>query len=117
MVIKRGRFGKFLACSGYPDCKNSKPISIGVSCPTCREGYLHERKSRFNRVFYGCSRYPDCNFVSWDRPINESCPSCSGNYLVHKFSKRTGPYVKCPNKECDYRRDIKEAEEVPAPTA
>ena len=116
MLIKRGRFGKFLACSGYPDCKNSKPISIGVACPTCKVGYLHERKSRFNRVFYGCSRYPDCNFVSWDRPVNEPCPSCQGNYLVHKFSKRTGPYLKCPNKECDYRREITEAEAIPAST-
>ena len=116
MLIKRGRFGKFLACSGYPDCKNSKPISIGVACPTCKEGYIHERKSRFNRIFYGCSRWPDCNFVAWDRPLNETCPSCASPYLVHKFSKRTGPYVKCPNKECDFRREVKESEVLPAAT-
>ncbi|MET0405005.1 MAG: type I DNA topoisomerase, partial [Cystobacter sp.] len=116
MVVKRGRFGKFLACSGYPDCKTSKPISIGVSCPDCKQGYLTERRSRFGKIFFGCNRYPDCKFAAWDRPLPEACPQCQAPYLVQKYSKRDGPFVACPNKECDYRREIKEPEAVaPAP--
>src|SRR5258707_7485617 len=71
MVVKRGRFGRFLACSGYPECKTSKAISIGVSCPQCKEGYLTERRTKRGRVFFGCQRYPDCKFASWDRPLPE----------------------------------------------
>lgn len=106
MVIKRGRFGKFLACSGYPDCKNSRPISIGVACPECKVGYLSERRSRWQKIFFSCSRYPECKFAAWDRPLAEPCPSCGSPYLVQKFPKRDGPYVACPNKECEYRRAI-----------
>ncbi|WNZ65019.1 type I DNA topoisomerase [Myxococcus sp. MxC21-1] len=108
MVIKRGRFGRFLACSGYPDCKTSKPISIGVACPECKEGYLTERRSGRGKIFFGCNRYPDCKFAAWDRPLAEPCPTCASPYLLQKFSKRDGPYVACPNKECDYRREITE---------
>jgi DNA topoisomerase-1 len=108
MVVKRGRFGRFLACSGYPECKNSKPISVGVSCPDCREGYLTERRSKRGRTFFGCNRYPDCKFALWDRPINESCPTCSSPYLLQKYSKREGPYLACPNPDCSYRRSLDE---------
>ena len=104
MVIKRGRFGRFLACSGYPDCKNAKAISIGVSCPDCKQGYLTERRSRRGKVFFGCARYPDCKFALWDRPLPESCPSCGSPYLLQKYSKKDGPYIACPNRECAYRR-------------
>ncbi|EPX55528.1 DNA topoisomerase I [Cystobacter fuscus DSM 2262] len=113
MVVKRGRFGKFLACSGYPECKTSKPISIGVTCPDCKQGYLTERRSRFGKIFFGCNRYPDCKFAAWDRPLPEACPQCQSPYLVQKFSKRDGPFVACPNKECDYRRQITEPEAIP----
>jgi len=106
MVVKRGRFGRFLACSGYPECKSSKPFSIGVACPTCKVGYLTERRSKRGKVFFGCNRYPDCNFAAWDRPLPESCPTCASPYLLQKYSKRDGPYIACPNKECDYRRAI-----------
>ena len=116
MVVKRGRFGKFLACSGYPECKTSKPISIGVSCPDCKQGYLSERRSRFGKVFFGCSRYPDCKFAAWDRPLAEPCPQCQSPYLLQKYSKRDGPFIACPNKECDYRRQIEEPE-VPGAAA
>ena len=112
MVIKRGRFGRFLACSGYPECKTSRPLSIGVSCPDCKQGYLTERRSRFGKIFFGCNRYPDCKFAAWDRPLPEPCPSCQGPYLVQKFSKREGPYIACPNKECDYRRAVEQPAEV-----
>ncbi len=105
MVVKRGRFGKFLACSRYPECKTSKPISIGVSCPKGCGGYISERRSRRGKTFYGCSSYPKCDFVSWDRPRNEACPSCGSTYLLEKFSRKTGPFVACPNKECGYRRE------------
>jgi DNA topoisomerase-1 len=125
MVVKRGRFGKFLACSGYPECKTSKPISIGVTCPDCKQGYLTERRSRFGKIFFGCNRYPDCKFAAWDRPLPEACPQCQSPYLVQKYSKRDGPFIACPNKECDYRRQIVEPEVAaataatasPAPTA
>jgi DNA topoisomerase-1 len=110
MVVKRGRFGRFLACSGYPDCKTSKPISIGVACPECKVGYLTERRSRRGKIFFGCHRYPECKFAAWDRPIAEVCPNCQSPYLLSKYSKRDGPFIACPNKECGYRR---EAEPLP----
>ena len=108
MVVKRGRFGRFLACSGYPECKTSKPISIGVDCPECKQGYLTERRSGRGKIFFGCNRYPDCKFAAWDRPLAESCPQCQSPYLLQKFSKRDGAFIKCPNKECDYRREAPE---------
>ncbi len=109
MVIKRGRFGRFMACSGYPDCKSSKPLSIGVNCFECKVGYLTERRSRRGKIFFGCNRYPECKFAAWDRPLPEACPSCQSPYLLQKYSKRDGAYIACPNKECDYRRDIESA--------
>jgi DNA topoisomerase-1 len=105
MVMKRGRFGRFLACTRYPDCKGTKPVSIGVSCPKGCGGYISEKRSRRGRTFYGCSSYPNCDFVSWDRPRNEACPKCGSAYLLDKYSKRTGPYIACPNAECGYRRE------------
>ena len=109
MAVKRGRFGRFLACTGYPDCKGTKPMSIGVACPTCKVGYLTERRSRYGKVFFGCSRYPDCTFAAWDRPLPEACPTCAAPYLLQKYSKRDGPYIACSNKECDYRRAVDES--------
>jgi DNA topoisomerase-1 len=111
MVMKRGRFGRFLACTRYPDCRGTKPVSIGVTCPKGCGGYVTEKRSRRGRTFYGCSSYPKCDFVSWDRPRNEACPQCGGAYLLDKYSKRDGPFVACPNKECGYRRSA----EPPAP--
>lgn len=97
MVIKLGRFGKFYACSNFPDCRNTKPIvkEIGVTCPVCHEGQVIERKSKKNRIFYGCSRYPDCDFTSWDKPVGRDCPKC-GKYLVEKKVKG-GKQVVCVN--------------------
>lgn len=101
MVIKHGRFGRFMACSGYPDCKNTKPImkTIGVPCPKCGKD-LVERRSRKGRVFYGCSGYPDCDQVYWNKPINRACPKC-GALLVEKKTKTS--QVECSNRECDYK--------------
>lgn len=97
MVVKMGRYGKFFACSRFPDCRNTKAIvkEIGVICPKCHEGQIIERKSKRNRVFYGCSRFPDCDFVSWDKPIGRDCPK-DGHFLVEKKVKG-GKQVVCPN--------------------
>jgi DNA topoisomerase-1 len=104
MVIKLGRYGKFYACSRFPDCRNTKPIvkEIGITCPVCGKGQVVERKSKKNRIFYGCNRYPDCDFVSWDKPVGRSCPKCD-HYLVEKKVKG-GKQVLCPNG--DYHEDI-----------
>jgi len=81
-VVKHGRFGKFLACPGFPECKNTKPIviEIGVKCPLCG-GNVVQRRSKRGRIFYGCDNYPDCKFVSWNKPIDQKCPDC-GSILV-----------------------------------
>ncbi|MTV81184.1 type I DNA topoisomerase [Secundilactobacillus folii] len=104
MVVKMGRYGKFYACSRFPDCRNTKPIvkEIGVICPKCHEGQVIERKSKKNRLFYGCSRYPDCDFVSWDKPVGRDCPK-DGHFLVEKKIKG-GIQVVCPNG--DYEEAI-----------
>jgi DNA topoisomerase-1 len=104
MIVKRGRFGRFLACSRYPECKTTRPLSIGVSCPKGCGGYVSEKRSKRGRTFYGCSSYPNCDFVSWDRPRNEACPTCGSAWLLEKFSKRDGAFIACPNRECGYRR-------------
>jgi len=104
MVVKRGRFGRFLACTRYPQCRTSRPVPIGVDCPLGCGGQLAERRSQRGRAFYGCSRYPACDFVSWDRPRNEPCPQCGGSYLLERHSAREGRVVACPHKECGYRR-------------
>ena len=112
MVNKRGRFGRFLACSDYPTCKTTKPITIkGVVCPDCGSG-LAERKSRFGKNFYGCTGYPNCKFAAWDKPIPGPCPQCGKPYLLSKYSKRDGAYIACPDKECGYRREAPEPEAV-----
>lgn len=112
MVYKLGRFGKFLACSGFPDCRNTKPIvkDIGVTCPKCKEGHVVERRSKKGRVFYGCDRYPDCDFVSWDKPSAKPCPSC-GSMMVEKRNKQ-GTRLQCTS--CDHQEPVEEPEEESA---
>ena len=98
MVIKLGRFGKFYACSNFPDCRHTQAIvkEIGVTCPQCQKGQVIERKTKRNRIFYGCDRYPDCDFTSWDKPVGRSCPKC-GQYLVEKKVRGGGKQVVCSN--------------------
>ncbi|MBC1520783.1 type I DNA topoisomerase [Listeria aquatica] len=104
MVYKMGKYGKFLACSRFPECRNTKAIvkEIGVTCPKCREGQVIERKSKKNRIFYGCNRYPDCDYVSWDKPVERPCPKCGEHALVEKKLKK-GVQVQCTN--CDYKEE------------
>jgi len=104
MIVKRGRFGPFLACSAYPECKFTKPIPVGVDCPRCKAD-LVQRRSRRGKVFYGCSKYPDCDFASWNRPLPEECPQCHYPFLVEKYSKKLGNYIACPEKECGYTHE------------
>ncbi|MBA4536211.1 type I DNA topoisomerase [Bacillus aquiflavi] len=101
MVFKMGRYGKFMACSNFPDCRNTKPIvkEIGVKCPKCKEGNIIERKSKKRRIFYGCDTFPNCDFISWDKPISRSCPKCEGLLVEKKLKK--GIQVQCT--ECDYK--------------
>ncbi len=101
MVVKSGRFGKFLACPGYPECKNTKPIvdKINVKCPKC-QGEIVKKKSKRGRTFYGCSNYPDCDFVSWNEPVDEKCPVC--NSFMYIKSNKSGVTINCSNKDCKY---------------
>lgn len=110
MVIKRGRYGKFLACPGYPECKNTKPLveELDVKCPNC-QGKIVVRKSKKGRTFYGCSNYPTCNYVSWDKPTDKRCPECS-SIMVEKFTKGK-KMLKCSNAECKYTEIIENTEE------
>lgn len=106
MVYKMGRYGKFMACSNFPECRNTKAIikPIGVTCPLCKEGEVVERKSKKNRIFYGCNRYPDCEYISWDKPISRPCPKCEST-LVEKRLKK-GLQTQCT--ECDYKEKPQE---------
>lgn len=105
MVQKFGRFGEFTACSNYPTCKYVKQKTIGVKCPECSEGDISERRSKKGKTFYGCTRYPDCDFVAWAKPVAEKCPDCGGSHLVEKYLK-AGAFLQCPNKECKYKRAL-----------
>jgi DNA topoisomerase-1 len=112
MLLRWGKFGKFLGCSGYPECKNiqplEKPADIGVKCPECKEGNLKERKSRWGKFFYGCDRYPECKFASWDKPLPTPCPQCGSPILVEKITKRSGRTHRCYKKECGYSIPVAE---------
>jgi DNA topoisomerase-1 len=109
LVMKYGRFGEFTACSNYPTCKYVKQKTIGMKCPTCGEGEVVERRSKRGKTFYGCNRYPDCDFVAWGKPLPEKCPQCGGPYLIEKYLK-AGPVAQCPNTECKFKKEL----EVPA---
>ena len=107
MVIKLGRYGKFYACSNFPECHNTKAITkeIGVTCPLCHKGQVIERKTKRNRIFYGCDRYPECEFTSWDKPVGRDCPK-SGDFLVEKKVRGGGKQVICSNEKCDYKEEV-----------
>lgn len=103
MTVKTGRFGKFLACSTYPTCKTTKPITTGIKCPDCNEGELSEKRTRFGKTFYSCTRYPNCKYAMWDKPIKgRACPQCQHPFLAEHYTKKEGASIRCPNKECGF---------------
>jgi DNA topoisomerase-1 len=114
MVVKRGKYGEFIACSGYPECKHTESVngaaggqSIGMQCPEdgC-EGDIVEKRSRRGKVFYGCNRYPECTFATWDKPIAKPCPICNKPYLVEKNTKRQGNFLACVDRDCGYKEPV-----------
>ena len=112
LVMKDGRFGQFISCSNYPKCKYIKPKTVGVPCPKpgCG-GELIERRSKRGKVFYGCLKYPDCDFVVWNKPVPEQCPECHAPYLLEKSTKREGLVRYCNEESCKYKVQV-EAEQV-----
>ncbi len=102
MVVKSGRFGKFLACSAYPECRTTRAIPLGVKCPQ-DGGNLVQKRSKKGRTFYACANYPKCEFALWDRPINKTCPNCHAPFLIEKVSKQTGASLQCRNQDCGYK--------------
>ena len=106
MVYKMGKFGRFLACPNFPDCRNTMPILkyINASCPQCG-GRLLEKTSRKNRRFYGCERYPECDFISWDKPADEKCPQC-GHYMIEKRNNKGETIHLCTNESCRYKTSV-----------
>ncbi|MEO8275660.1 MAG: type I DNA topoisomerase [Thermoanaerobaculia bacterium] len=110
MAMRRSRFGVFLGCTGYPECKNIRktgppaapPKDTGVQCPECKQGTIQEKKSRRGKIFYSCSRYPDCKFALWNPPVQQACPKCAYPLLTLKTTKRRGTELVCPNEACDY---------------
>ncbi len=114
MMVKNGRFGRFLACSAYPKCKTTKAITTGIQCPECKQGELSEKRTRFGKSFYSCTRYPECKYAIWDKPIKQPCPSCQHPFLVEHYTKKEGASIRCPNK-CGYEVKGDEAQPTVAP--
>ena len=111
MVYKVGRYGRFLACSGYPECKNIKALSTGVRCPQegC-EGEIVQKVSKRGKIFYSCNQYPRCKYALWDKPVNRPCPQCRAPFLTEKHTKTAGTQLRCPHKECGYTEALEEEE-------
>jgi DNA topoisomerase-1 len=107
LIIRRGRYGKFIGCSNYPKCKHIEPLEppkdTGIECPECHQGKMLERKSRYGKIFYSCERYPKCKYAVWNKPIEEKCPDCGWPILTVKTTKRRGTEKVCPQKECKYK--------------
>ena len=115
MQVRFGRYGKFLGCSGYPECKAIKKsgrgaaVSLGIACPDCHEGELQQKQSRRGKIFYSCSRYPKCKFALWDKPVSAPCPQCQAPFVVEKTTKRAGTVRRCFRDECDYAVPVEQA--------
>lgn len=108
MVLKAGKFGRFLACSKYPECKTTKAISTGIKCPD-DGGDIVERRTKKGKLFFSCGNYPKCKFATWYRPVNKKCPDCGADFLVEKKTKQ-GEYLTCLNKECSFKEELQEPE-------
>jgi DNA topoisomerase-1 len=121
MQVRFGRFGKFVGCSGYPDCKNIRPLHkpkpTGAACLQCGQGEMYERVSRRGKLFYSCNRYPDCQFVVWDKPVLEPCPKCGAGFVTEKVTKRYGIVRRCPREGCDwvFQPELAEGNVLPLP--
>ncbi len=96
MIVKRGRYGRFIACEDYPHCKSTGPYTLDITCPECNKGKFTEKQSRYGKLFYGCSNYPDCNNAVWSRPYKQDCPKCSYPVMCFKESKKHGKQLICP---------------------
>jgi DNA topoisomerase-1 len=114
LLLRTGRYGKFIGCSAYPQCKHieplDKPADTQVTCPECKQGTMLKRKSRYGKIFYSCSRYPDCKYAVWNEPIAEACPQCQWPIMTIKTTKRRGTEKVCPRKECGHSEPLPEAE-------
>jgi len=114
MKLRFGRYGKFLGCSAYPECKNvrslNRPQPTGVKCPDCKEGEIMQKKSRGGKIFYSFGRYPECRFSTWERPVPEPCPSCKAPFVVEKTTKRAGTVRRCLSEGCDYKENVEDAD-------
>jgi DNA topoisomerase-1 len=108
MVMKSGKFGRFLACSKYPECKNTKAISTGFKCPE-DGGDIVERRSKKGKLFFSCNNYPKCKFATWYRPVDKKCPECGAAFLGEKRTKKE-EVLTCLNKKCNYKEEIPEAD-------
>jgi DNA topoisomerase-1 len=116
MIVKSGKYGKFLACSDYPNCKYTTAITLGIPCPKCVErvktepgtpiGELTQKQSRYRRLFYSCNRWPNCDFALWDKPVQKPCPQCKFPIVTEKTTKKLGFFLKCPQKECGWMEVI-----------
>ncbi len=105
MIIKTGKYGEFLACTKYPECKHTRPVPLGVKCPTCEVGDLTQRRTRRGRIFYGCARYPDCEYSTWYEPVAEVCPSCNKTGAEKRVSKQRGDFLRCMHCEHEFSVD------------
>lgn len=110
LAIKKSRTGsRFIACTGYPDCRYAAPVSTGVDCPSCNEGKLVEKSTRKGKIFYSCNRYPQCDFAIWNRPVAKACPRCGSAYMVEKKG-RDGALLACPTAGCGYAEALEDAD-------
>ena len=106
MVVRTGRYGEFLACSGYPECKNARPMPLGIACPKCGRDVIEVRgKKRGKKSFFGCAGYPECDFKLWQKPVAEACPQCKSPYLL-RLGGEKNPKLACPNKACGFSRGV-----------
>ncbi len=116
LIIRSGRYGKFIGCSNYPNCKHmeplEKPADTEVECPKCKQATILQRKSRRGKIFYSCSRYPDCDYALWNEPVKENCPKCQWPILTIKVTKRSGKQKLCPQDTCDFIQSMDETEEI-----
>jgi len=114
MALKSGRFGKFLACSRYPECKTTKPLATGVKCPE-DGGDIVERRTKKGRSFWSCGNYPKCKFATWNKPVPRTCPNCGAVFLFEKRDRAGQTLLFCHRKECGYKETV--SPEQPAESA